>query len=98
MGDQFRPQYSLIREWDATAELRWESAGGNTAFWDAFVAATTDGGSQSGKVTVEFFPDASTTEKFTGDAFADFALKTPHDGMVEGSVTLKGTGSLVRTP
>jgi len=98
MGDAFRQQYSLIREWEATAELHWESSGGNTAFWDAFVAATTSGGHQSGKITVEFFPDGAETEKYTGDAFADFSLKAPHDGMVDGSVTLKGTGTLARTP
>jgi len=98
MGDAFREQLSLIREWDATAEGRWESAGGNTAFWDSFVAATTVGGHQSGKVTVDLYPDAATTEKYTGDAFADFSLKAPHDGVVEFTAALKGTGSLVRTP
>lgn len=98
MEDSFATNLSLIREWTADVEGIWESGGANTALFDAFVAATTSGGHQSGKITVDFFPDAAQTEKFTGDAFADFDIKVGHDKTVTFTGKLTGTGSLVRTP
>lgn len=101
MEDAFRTQLSLIREWTGTIEGVWEQpAGAGTAkvLWDSFDTATTTGGHQSGKITVDLFPDASQTEKWSGDAFADFSLKTPHDGSVDFTATLNGTGALTRTP
>jgi hypothetical protein len=98
MMDQFAVNLSLIREWTADVEGIWESAGANTAVFDAFVAATTDGGHQSGKITVDFYPDENETEKWTGDVFADFDIKVGHDKTVMFTGKLTGTGSLVRTP
>lgn len=98
MMDAFKLNLSGIREWAATVEGRWESGGANTDIWDSFDTATTSGGSQSGLITVELYPDAATTEKWSGDAFADFTIKTGHDKVVEFTGKLTGTGSLTRTP
>lgn len=98
MGDQFKEHGSVIREWTASVDGKWESGGANTAVWDAFVAATTDGGPTSGKITVDLYPDFAQTEKWTGDAFADFNIKVGFDKAVTFSGKLTGTGSLTRTP
>lgn len=100
MGDQFKVKGSLIREWTATAKAKWEPgvASNLALFASGFALATTDGGFQSGKVTVDFFPDAAATEKFSGDAFiTSFNLKTPVGGPVEASVNFEGTGALTHT-
>jgi len=97
MQDQYHQKLSLIREWAGSAEFRWEPGVNASLFTSTFAAATTDGGHQSGKVTLDLYPDENATEKFTGDAFCDFSLKVPHAGVVDGTVTFTGTGSLVRT-
>lgn len=100
MGDQFHVKLSLIREWSATMKLKWEPgvASNFAVFGSAFALATTDGGNQSGKVTLDFYPDAGATEKFSGDAFIDFALKAPVGGVVESDCKAVGTGALTHTP
>lgn len=98
MRDQFAVHLSLIREWSADVEGVWESGGANVDLWTPFENATTNGGHQSGKVTVDFYPDSAQTEKWTGDAFADFDIKVGHDKEVTFTAKLTGTGSLVRTP
>jgi hypothetical protein len=98
MEDQFKVNLSLIREWSGSISGHYESAGVNDMVLDTFLNATTDGGPQSGKVTLELFPDASATEKFSGDAFLDVTLNVGKDKTNEFSAKVTGTGTLTRTP
>lgn len=88
MGDSFHQKLGLIRDWTATVEGYWEQGSTNTQFFDIWNGAA--------KVQCEFFPDQSTTEKWVGEAFANFNLKAAHDGVVAFSATLEGTGALTR--
>ncbi len=90
-SDVYRQNLSTFKSWTGTVEGHWEDAGGNTDFYD--VLNGTD------PVTIELFPVAGGTEKFSGSAFiTSFSLKTPHDGAVDFSATFVGTGTLTRTP
>lgn len=97
MRDDYKTKLSLIREWAGTAQARWEPGVNNELFTSTFANATTDGGHQSGKITLDLYPDENSNEKFSGDAFADFDIKVGFDKEVDASIKFTGTGSLIRT-
>lgn len=98
MGDQFAEKRSLIREWSGQIKGVYGNADEQTLIRSSFFGATTDGGGTSGKVTLDLYPDAAATEKFSGDVYIDFALSVDKAKANEFTAKFTGTGALTRTP
>lgn len=98
MGDQFKTNLSLIREWTGSVTGHFDNAGAQQAILDSFLDATTDGGPTSGQVALELFPDAAAVEKFAGNAYLDFSLKVAKDKSNEFTAKVTGNGAIAYTP
>lgn len=88
MQDTWKNFLGTFLSWEATAEAVWEP-GVNTAFWDQFILATA--------ATVDLFPVAANTEKWSGSAFISFGEKVSKDGVVMQMIKFRGTGTLTHT-
>ncbi len=97
MGDQFETKASLIRGWTGQVKGTYGNAAEAIDFMNSFFNATTDGGAQSGKITVSLYTDAATAEKWVGDCFAEFSLSVDKSKPNEFTAKITGTGALVYT-
>lgn len=98
MGDQFKQQLSLIREWSGQVKGYYGSAAEQVAILNSFLNATTDGGATSGQVAIELYPDAAGTEKFAGNVYMDFSLSVDKAKTNEFTSKFMGNGTLTHTP
>lgn len=87
MGDAWRTHKSTLKSWSGSVDV----------FWDE-TDTTGQGGLVPGsEVTANFYPEGSTTGDIymTGTAIVTGKTVTAsHDGMVESSIQLQGTGAL----
>lgn len=98
MGDAFKANLSLIREWSGTVKGWYGNADEQALTRGSFFAATTSGGPTSGAVTISLFPDAAATEKFEGSAYLDFTLGVDKGKTDEFTAKFTGNGAITRTP
>lgn len=97
MGDQFAQKLSLIREWSGQIKGVYGNAAEQIAVLNSFLNATTDGGATSGSVTLDLYPDAAATEKFSGSVYIDFSLAVDKAKSNEFTGKFTGTGTLTHT-
>ena len=86
MGDASRTFLASLTSWDASLEVFWDET-------DTSGQATAVGST----VTLNVYPEGATTGDtyFTGSAIVTgVSVKASFDGMVEASLTVKGTGNL----
>ena len=81
---------STFLGWTGTVSGVWMSAAGNIDFWTAVTSGAV--------VTLDFYPDIGTTEKWSGTAFCDFNIKVDAKGAITFTATVNGTSTLTRTP
>lgn len=96
-GDQFAQKLSLIREWSGQIKGVYGSAAEQVSILNSFFNATTDGGATSGSITVDLYPDAAATEKFSGAVFADFSLTVDKAKTNEFTAKITGNSTLTHT-
>lgn len=97
MGDQFAVKLSLIREWSGQVKGVYGNAAEQIDILNSFLNATTDGGPTSGQVTLDLYPDAAATEKFSGNVYMDFALTVDKAKSNEFTAKFTGNGTLTHT-
>ena len=86
IGDTFRTRKATLRTWSVSGDLYWDET-------DAGQIALTVGSS----VTVNLYPegaDATDTYYSGGGIVTKFDISAAFDGMVEGSITIEGNGTL----
>jgi predicted secreted protein len=86
LGDTFRTRKATLRTWSVSADVFWDEV-------DAGQIALTVGAS----VTVNLYPEgaASTANYYSGSGIVTkFDVSAAFDGMVEGSVSIEGNGTL----
>lgn len=83
-GDSWRTQLPGIKEWSGTMEFNYDPA--VTALHAAALGDVV--------VALEFFPVASGTAKYSGNAWADFDLTAGVGGTMRGTMTFTGEGAL----
>lgn len=98
MGDQFESKLSLIRGWTGQIKGVFGNAAEAIAILNSFLNATTDGGPTSGQISVDLFPDAAATEKFSGNVYADFNLSVDKGKANEFTAKITGNGAITHTP
>ena len=87
MGDAARTYKSGLHQFTGSMEVVYDST--HTTATNAFDA------SQDGALTVEFYPDASTGQKFTGSVIVTSVSRTASfDDLVTATVNFQGTGAL----
>jgi predicted secreted protein len=86
IGDTFRTRKATLRSWSVSGDLYWDET-------DAGQLTLTVGSS----VTVNLYPegaDATDTYYSGGGIVTKFDISAAFDGMVEGSITIEGNGTL----
>jgi predicted secreted protein len=86
IGDTFRTRKATLKTWSVSGDLYWDLE-------DAGQIALTIGSS----VTVNLYPEGTTTVAtyYTGGGIVTkFDVSAAFDGMVEGSVSIEGNGTL----
>jgi predicted secreted protein len=86
IGDTFRTRKATMRTWSVSGDLYWDET-------DAGQLTLTVGAS----VTVNLYPegaDATDTYYSGGGIVTKFDISAAFDGMVEGSITIEGNGTL----
>lgn len=86
IGDTFRTRKATMRTWSVSGDLYWDET-------DAGQLTLTVGSS----VTVNLYPegaDATDTYYSGGGIVTKFDISAAFDGMVEGSITIEGNGTL----
>ena len=86
IGDTFRTRKATMRSWSVSGDLYWDET-------DAGQLTLTVGSS----VTVNLYPegaDATDTYYSGGGIVTKFDISAAFDGMVEGSITIEGNGTL----
>jgi len=89
IGDTFRTRKATLKTWSVNGDLYWDLE-------DAGQIALTVGSS----VTVNLYPEGTTTVAtyYTGGGIVTkFDVNAAFDGMVEGSITIEGNGTLTVT-
>ena len=87
MGDAARTYKSGLHQFTGSMEVIYDST--HTAGTNAFDPAT------DSALTVEFYPDASTGQKFTGSVIVTSVSRTASfDDLVTATVNFQGTGAL----
>ena len=86
IGDTFRTRKATMRSWSVSGDLYWDET-------DAGQLTLTVGSS----VTVNLYPegaDSTDTYYSGGGIVTKFDISAAFDGMVEGSITIEGNGTL----
>lgn len=86
IGDTFRTRKATLRTWSVSGDLYWDLE-------DAGQLAITVGSS----VTVNLYPEGLTTVATYysgGGIVTKFDVSASFDGMVEGSISIEGNGTL----
>ena len=86
IGDTFRTRKATLRTWSVSGDLYWDET-------DAGQLTLTVGAS----VTVNLYPegaDSTDTYYSGGGIVTKFDISAAFDGMVEGSITIEGNGTL----
>jgi predicted secreted protein len=87
MGDAARTYKSGLHQFSGSMEVVYDD--GHTAASNAFDPA------QDGALSVEFYPNASSGEKFTGSVIVTSVSRTASfDDLVTATVNFQGTGAL----
>jgi predicted secreted protein len=87
MGDAARTYKAGLHQFTGSMEVVYDST--HTAASDAFDP------SQDGALTVEFYPNATTGEKFSGSVLVTSVSRTSSfDDLVTATVNFQGTGAL----
>ena len=87
MGDAARTYKSGLHQFTGSMEVVYDST--HTSATNAFDPA------QDGALTVEFYPDASTGEKFSGSVIVTSVSRTSSfDDLVTATVNFQGSGAL----
>lgn len=90
MGDSYRTHKTTLKAWSGTVDVFWDET--DTTGQSALVVGS--------EVTVNFYPEGSSTGDayMTGTAIVTGkTVSASFDGMVESTITLQGTGALTRT-
>jgi len=86
IGDIYRTRKATMRTWSVSGDLYWDEL-------DAGQLTLTMGAS----VTVNLYPEGSATGAYYytgGGIVTKFDVSAAFDGMVEGSISIEGTGTL----
>jgi predicted secreted protein len=86
LGDIYRTRKATMRSWSVSGDVYWDEV-------DAGQIALTIGST----VTVNLYPEgaASTAVYYSGSGIVSkFDLSASFDGMVEGSISIEGNGTL----
>jgi predicted secreted protein len=87
MGDAARTYKSGLHQFTGSMEVVYDSL--HTGATDAFDA------SNDGALTVEFYPDAATGQKFSGSVLVTSVSRTSsYDDLVTATVNFQGSGAL----
>lgn len=87
MGDAARTYKSGLHQFSGSMEVVYDD--GHTAATNAFDPA------QDGALSVEFYPNSSSGEKFTGSVIVTSVSRTASfDDLVTATVNFQGTGAL----
>ena len=87
MGDAARTYKAGLHQFTGSMEVVYDST--HTSATDAFDPA------QDGALTVEFYPDATTGEKFSGSILVTSVSRTASfDDLVTATVNFQGSGAL----
>ncbi len=87
MGDAARTYKSGLHQFTGSMEVVYEST--HTAASDAFDPA------KDGALTVEFYPDAATGQKFSGSVLTTSVSRTASfDDLITATVNFQGSGAL----
>jgi len=87
MGDAARTYKSGLHQFSGSMEVVYDD--GHTAATNAFDPA------QDGDLSVEFYPNSSTGEKFTGSVIVTSVSRTASfDDLITATVNFQGTGAL----
>jgi hypothetical protein len=86
LGDTYRTRKATMRSWSVSGDVYWDEV-------DAGQIALTIGST----VTVNLYPEgaAATAVYYSGSGIVSkFDLSASFDGMVEGSISIEGNGTL----
>ena len=86
IGDTYRTRKATLKTWSVNGDLYWDEV-------DAGQIALTIGST----VTVNLYPEgiASTSTYYSGSGIVTkFDISAAFDGMVEGSISIEGNGTL----
>jgi len=86
IGDTFRTRRATLKTWSVNGDLFWDEV-------DAGQIALTVGSA----VTVNLYPEgiAATSTYYSGGGIVTkFDISAAFDGMIEGSITIEGNGTL----
>ncbi|MBM4229504.1 MAG: hypothetical protein FJ184_01995 [Gammaproteobacteria bacterium] len=86
IGDTFRTRRATLKTWSVNGDLFWDEV-------DAGQIALTIGSA----VTVNLYPEgiAATSTYYSGGGIVTkFDISAAFDGMIEGSITIEGNGTL----
>lgn len=87
MGDTFRTHKTTLKSWSGSIDV----------FWDETDTTGQGGLTVGSEVTINFYPEGSTTGDSykTGTAIVTGkTITASFDGMVESTITVQGTGAL----
>lgn len=90
MGDSYRTHKTTLKAWTGSVDVFWDET--DTTGQGALTVGS--------EVTINFYPEGSTTGDayMTGTAIVTSKTVTASfDGMIESSINLQGTGALSRT-
>lgn len=87
MGDSYRTHKTTLKSWSGSVDV----------FWDELDTTGQGGLTVGSEVTINFYPEGSTTGDSYKSGTAIVTGKTitaSFDGMVESTITVQGTGAL----
>ena len=88
LTDDWKEYIAGLQEWTATIDFSWDipnDANGQTAMQTALLTPAT--------VALQLYTNGS--NYYSGNAYPEsWTIETPVDGLVTGSMTLRGTGAL----
>ena len=87
MGDTYRTHKTTLKSWSGSVDV----------FWDETDTTGQGGLTVGSEVTINFYPEGSTTGDSykTGTAIVTGkTITASFDGMIESTITLQGTGAL----
>ena len=87
MGDTYRTHKTTLKSWSGSVDV----------FWDETDTTGQGGLTVGSEVTINFYPEGSTTGDvyLTGTAIVTGkTITASFDGMIESTITLQGTGAL----
>lgn len=90
MGDSWRTHKPTLKSWTASVDV----------FWDETDTTGQGGLSVGAEVTLNLYPEGSTTGDvyFTGTGIVTGkTVSASYDGMVESSISVQGTGALTQS-